>query len=100
MCIETLLSNIKDSLDEVFPPHKQSRKQVKRYRKPWIDAEILELTDKKDRCYKIYLANKTSTNWENYRSVRNQVSHKKEKSHENYHIHLFVSTSGKDLKAH
>ena len=95
--LENLIKNIQAAYNETFPLKKLSRKACKKYRKPWITTNILDLIRKKHKLYKAYTKSKSATDHNNYKKQRNLVKRNIEQAKKVYYLNLFAQSKN-DVK--
>ena len=87
--LNSLITVIQDSYDEVFPLQKLSKHKTKKQRKPWMNFHILDMIKNKHKLFKKYLNNKTPENMMAYKNKRNNVKKEIEKAKKQYYYSFF-----------
>ena len=72
-----------------FPKARQSRKQYKLAKNPWIAKDVLALVKSKNKLFLKYLKTQDPSVYAEYRKCRNKVTHVKEQSKRKYYRAIF-----------
>ena len=86
--INVLISCVKTVTDNIFPKTRVSRKQFKIAKKPWITKDILKALKRQNKLYSKYLKSKKESDYQTYRTFRNEVTRMKESSKAKHYQNL------------
>ena len=94
VCLANLINAIKNTVNNVFPLIKRSKRYVKKFRKPWMTQGILNSIHTKHQLYHKYLKDKSEVNWQNYTRHNNRLTRVKEQAQDHHHSNDFQKYSG------
>ena len=88
----SLSAILKESMDECYP-YKVTQLKQKQYNNPWITEELKHLIKQKNKLYPKYL-DKPITHGDEFRRLRNRISHLIRTCKRNYYTNQFEDVSG------
>ena len=99
--VEILLETLKEILDKNIPLKKLTRKERKRKKRPWITKQVQKSIRTKNKIYKKICKQKFQDKslCNDYKDLRNKITHTKEKAKKEYYHSLLQSSKG-DIKKH
>ena len=98
LVLKDVITAINIVIDTEMPLVTLSRKRYRLYKKPWIAKGIPISIYHRDKLYKKYFQNKNEQNFTIYKTHRNNLTHRKELSRQNYYKRLLIDSKRKSSK--